>query len=34
VPGEKYRLRYRLVVFDGEMTAGKAGEFWKSYTEN
>lgn len=30
-PGQTYTLRYRLVVFDGKMTAAKAEEAWQAF---
>lgn len=32
-PGKKYTLHYRMVVFDGNMTAAEAEEFWKSFSK-
>ncbi len=30
-PGRKYRLRYRMLMYDGEMTSGKAEAIWKNF---
>ncbi len=32
-PSKTYRLRYRLVVFDGKMTREKAQVFWEKYAK-
>ncbi|MCL4637798.1 MAG: PmoA family protein [Olivibacter sp.] len=32
VPGKKYILRYRLIVFDGEMEPTEAEKFWEKFT--
>ena len=32
-PNKKYQLRYRMVVFDGELTAVEAEEYWQNYSE-
>ncbi|MCS4434156.1 PmoA family protein [Aquiflexum gelatinilyticum] len=33
LPGKKYTLHYRMVVFDGNMTAAEADEYWKSFAK-
>lgn len=33
-PHKKYRLRYRMIVFDGDLSAEEAEEYWKYYIEN
>jgi len=30
-PGKEYRLQYRMVVFDGELTAEQAEQYWKEF---
>jgi len=30
-PNEKYRLKYRMVVFDGELTAEEADAYWQAF---
>jgi hypothetical protein len=32
-PNKDYRLKYRMVVFDGKLTAGEAESYWKSFAE-
>jgi hypothetical protein len=32
-PGKKYTLHYRMVVFDGKMTAAEADEYWKAFSK-
>ncbi len=32
-PGHAYTLRYRLVVFDGEMSADEAEQFWVAFAD-
>jgi hypothetical protein len=34
LPGKKYTLQYRMVVFDGKMTAAEAEEYWKTFSKN
>ncbi|MCH6232469.1 PmoA family protein [Cognataquiflexum rubidum] len=34
LPGKKYTLHYRMVVFDGNMTAAEAEEYWKTFSKN
>jgi len=31
-PGQVYALRYRMVVFDGEMETSQAEQFWQNFT--
>lgn len=31
VPGQSYTQRYRIVAFDGELTAKQAEQYWKDY---
>jgi hypothetical protein len=33
LPGKKYTLHYRMVVFDGKMTAAEADEYWKAFSK-
>jgi hypothetical protein len=33
-PGNDYTLKYRMVVFDGEMNAETAEKYWNSFAEN
>ncbi|MCR9016751.1 PmoA family protein [Aquiflexum gelatinilyticum] len=33
LPGKKYTLHYRMVVFDGNMTPEEAEEYWKSFSK-
>ena len=32
-PNQDYRLKYRMVVFDGSLTAEEAESYWKSFAE-
>ncbi len=32
-PNKDYRLKYRMVVFDGKLTAEEAESYWKSFAE-
>ncbi|MDO9552127.1 PmoA family protein [Rhodonellum sp.] len=34
LPGKKYTLNYRMVVFDGSLTAGEAEAYWKAFSKN
>lgn len=34
LPGKKYTLHYRMVVFDGNLTATEAEEYWKTFSKN
>lgn len=31
LPGKKYTLKYRIVVFDGELSANEAEKYWKEF---
>lgn len=31
MPGKDYTLRYRVIVYNGEMTAGKAERYWQDF---
>lgn len=33
-PNKTYTLKYRLIVFDGDMSSQQAETFWKDYTKN
>lgn len=33
-PAQEYMLKYRMVVFDGDMSKEEAEEYWKYYSEN
>lgn len=33
LPGKKYTLHYRMVVFDGNMTAAEAEDYWKTFSK-
>lgn len=33
LPGKKYTLHYRMIVYDGNMTAEEAEEYWKSFSK-
>lgn len=33
VPGKKYTLKYRMVVFDGELSANEAENYWKEFSK-
>ena len=33
-PNKKYQLKYRMVVFDGELTAKEAEDYWQDYSKN
>jgi hypothetical protein len=33
LPGKKYTLHYRMVVFDGSITAAEAEEYWKAFAK-
>jgi len=32
-PGQEYRLDYRVLTYDGELTAERAGSLWKDFAE-
>ncbi|MCL6257956.1 PmoA family protein [Aquiflexum sp. TKW24L] len=34
LPGKKYTLHYRMVVFDGKITTAEADEYWKIFSKN
>lgn len=32
-PHERYTLKYRMIVFDGDMTTGEANDYWKAFVK-
>ncbi|QNL50590.1 PmoA family protein [Olivibacter sp. SDN3] len=33
LPGQRYKLKYRLIVFDGELSADEAEAYWQEYSK-